>query len=288
MAKDTKIEWAHHTVNLWWGCTKVHTGCNNCYAETLANRWGKNVWGNDVPRRGVKSWASDLENYQQKAKEVNEVHRVFVGSMMDIFEKPMPMVDYKGDDIKVTGTIHGPQPYMTHFLRNLLFDLIDRGKYPNLMFLFLTKRPSNINKYIPESWILSPPKNVMFGTSPVDQATADILIPQLLKVKGNRFLSVEPMLGPIDMKKYLWVNQGEFCHDCGASSKEPCDNVICQFKPLSWVIVGGESGPGKRPFDPEWARSIRDQCQAAKVPFFMKQMDKIKEVPEDLLIRQFY
>ncbi len=285
MGKDTKIEWAHHTVNLWWGCTKVHAGCDNCYAEKLSNRWGKNVWGNDVPRRGTKSWANDLANYQQKAKELNEVHRVFIGSMMDIFEKPMPMVDYKGNEIK--GFVPEKQ-YTTNFLRDLLFDLIDRGKYPNLMFLFLTKRPGNINKQIPESWILSPPKNVMFGTSVSCQQTADTLIPQLIKVKGNRFLSVEPQIEKIDLSKYLWTNKGEYCNDCGDPAKEPCDNGGCQFKPIHWVITGGESGPSKRPFDPEWARLTRDQCKSASVSFFMKQIDKVQPVPQDLLIRQFY
>jgi protein gp37 len=285
MAENSKIEWTHHTVNLWWGCTAVHAGCDNCYAETLSNRWGKNVWGNDNARQATKSWANDLDRYQQKAKFANEVHRVFIGSMMDIFEKPMPMVDYKGNEI----TGHSPQkPFYTSILRDLLFDLITRNKYPNLMFLFLTKRPSNINKFIPESWIENPPQNVMYGASISDQATADTLLPQLLKVKGNRYLSIEPQLGSIDIKKHLWANTGQYCYDCGDPAKTPCDNVMCQFKPISWVIVGGESGAKKRPYNADWARSLRDQCKATGVPFFMKQMDKIQPIPEDLQIREFY
>lgn len=202
MAENSKIEWTHHTVNLWWGCTAVHAGCDNCYAETLANRWGKDVWGNENPRRATKSWTQDLDKYQAKAAALGQIHNVFIGSMMDIFEKPMPLVDYKGN--QPTGHVPN-KPFYTGMLRDLLFDLISRGKYSNLMFLFLTKRPSNINKQIPEAWILNPPANVMFGASISDQETADTILPQLLKVKGNRFLSIEPQLGQIDIKKISLV-----------------------------------------------------------------------------------
>lgn len=179
MAQDSKIEWCHHTANLWHGCTKVHEGCDNCYAQVLSHRWGNDVWGNDKPRKEIKSVFYDLDKYQKLAAEAGEMHRVFVGSMMDIFEKPMPLIDSKGNKRK----------YQTDQLRWLLFANIDFGKYPNLMFLLLTKRPSNINKYIPENWKINPPANVMFGTSPVNQETSYTLVNQLLKVKGKRFLS---------------------------------------------------------------------------------------------------
>lgn len=67
MAKDSKIEWTHHTANLWHGCTKVHEGCDHCYAEALAKRWGNNVWGNDKPRKAIKSVWDDLQKYQKLA-----------------------------------------------------------------------------------------------------------------------------------------------------------------------------------------------------------------------------
>jgi len=67
MAKDSKIEWTHHTANLWHGCTKVHEGCDHCYAEALAKRWGHNVWGNDKPRKAIKSVWDDLQKYQKLA-----------------------------------------------------------------------------------------------------------------------------------------------------------------------------------------------------------------------------
>ena len=100
MAQDSKIEWTKHTQNLWSGCTKVTNGCTNCYAETLSKRFGNDVWGEDKPRLIVKSAWSSLVKFQKLAKESNEIHYVFVGSMMDIFEKPMPLIDSKGGTIE--------------------------------------------------------------------------------------------------------------------------------------------------------------------------------------------
>lgn len=252
MAQNSKIEWTHHTANLWHGCTKVHEGCDNCYAETLSKRWGNDVWGNDKSRKMIKSTYNDLQRFQQLAKSKGEIHRVFVGSMMDIFEKPMPLIDSKGEKIldEDTGT-----------LRYSFFRRIDGGDYSNLMFLFLTKRPSNINKYIPEHWKDNPPKNVMFGTSPVNQETSYTLVNQLLKVNGKHFLSVEPQLASISLLHWL--------------------------PNIDWVIQGGESGHHKRPFNLEWAYDMKQQCEETNTPYFFKQIDKIQQIPDDLMIRQF-
>lgn len=277
MAENSKIEWTHHTANLWWGCTKVHAGCDHCYAETLSHRWGFDVWGNDKPRREVKSVWKDLNRYQKQAAAAGEVHRVFVGSMMDIFEKPFPVISLNGE----SGWLN------TAELRMKLFSLIDSGAFPNLMFLLLTKRPSNINKMIPPAWKENPPKNVMFGCSPVNQETSDKLIPQLLQVNGKKFLSIEPQLGEIYLdRRYLF----EWCpeHDMpsgGCTHSQHKDKS--QFTKIDWIICGGESGAGRRPFNPEWARLLSVQCGIAKVPFFMKQIDKVIPIPEDLMIRQF-
>ncbi len=245
--ENSKIEWCTHTANLWWGCTSVHRGCDNCYAEKLSKRWGHDLWGNNKARKEIKRTFSDLDKYQRDAKKLNCVHSIFVGSMMDIFEKPFPLIDSKSN--ASTGN-----------LRFQLFYRIDRGDYPNLLFLFLTKRSSNINKMIFESWKITPPKNVMFGYSPVDQKTFDDNVPDLLKVNGKRFLSIEPQLGEIDLG--------------GLSG-------------IDWIIQGGESGPRKRPFNLDWARSMRDQCLALGIPYFFKQIDKIQSIPEDLQVREF-
>ncbi len=272
MAQDSKIEWTHHTANLWHGCTKVHAGCDHCYAETLSKRWGKDVWGNDKPRLLVEKVWRDLAKFQKLAAAAGEMHRVFVGSMMDIFEKPMPVINSKGDELVGVGSevgYIGPPPgrgvdcddLTTGHLRAMFFKQIDLCTYPNLMFLLLTKRPSNINKYIPESWKENPPANVMFGTSPADQATADKLIQQLLEVNGRKFLSIEPMLSEINGSEWIPF--------------------------VDWIICGGESGNGRRPFNADWARWLKDQCAYAGIPFFMKQMDKVIPIPFDLRVRQF-
>lgn len=273
MAENSRIEWTKHTLNLWWGCTKVHEGCDNCYAEVWSNRWNNNLWGNDNPRREIKNWDKTLIKFNNKAKELNEIHNVFIGSMMDIFEKPMPIIDKDGNSLS----------YDTKFLRDKLFnEIVPETK--NLKYLFLTKRPSNINKYIPESWKISPPDNVMFGTSVVNQKTADDLIPQLLKVKGKKFLSIEPQLDKISLEnlngKSSWKEKYQVLQTIlysGDSNRDAID----------WVIVGGESGTKRRPYNSEWAYLLRDECKRNNVPFFMKQIDKVIPIPEDLQIREF-
>lgn len=256
MAQNSKIEWTRHSANLWHGCTKVHVGCDNCYAEVLAKRFGNDIWGNDKHRKEIKSVWNDLLRMQKLAKKAGEMHRVFVGSMMDIFEKPMPLIDSKGEQIyRADG-----EEKTTGYLRSVLFQKITHGEYPNLMFLLLTKRPSNINKYIPESWKETPPVNVMFGTSPVNQQTFETLVRHLQEVNGKRFLSIEPQLDKI---------------------------VLGDLKGIDWIIQGGESGHHNRPFDLDWARSMRDECTSLGVPYFFKQIDKIKEIPPDLEVRGF-
>ena len=253
MAKNSSIEWTKHTANLWHGCTKVHEGCDNCYAAALSKRWGNDVWGNDKPRKQIRSVWDDLLKYQKEADSKGEIHRVFVGSMMDIFEKPMPVIDHLGNHYEHT----------TGELRLRFFDNISNGMYPNLMFLLLTKRPSNINKYIPDAWKHCPPDNVMFGTSPVNQATANNLIAHLTEVNGKRFLSVEPQLDEITLLPWLQSNS------------------------IDWVIQGGESGPKKRPFNTDWARKLKTECQSTNTPYFFKQIDKVQLIPEDLMVREF-
>lgn len=271
MAANSKIEWTMHTSNLWHGCTNIHEGCDNCYAEVLSHRWKNDLWGNDKPRKETKTWYNDLLKYQKKAFEAGEIHRVFIGSMMDIFEKPMKVVNHKFEEMD----------YDTSKLRKKLFEEIVPIT-PNLMYLFLTKRPSNINKYIPESWKTNPPKNVMFGTSVVNQKTADKLIPQLLEVNGQLFLSVEPMLDKIDLTS-IKGNAGSV-YQCLQPITNHGDS---NRNSIDWVIVGGESGHGRRPFNTDWGRLIMKHCKQYNVPFFFKQIDKILPIPEDLKVREF-
>ncbi len=251
MAENSKIEWTDHTGNLWKGCSKVHAGCVNCYAETLSNRFKENVWGNDKPRMLVKSFFPKLDSFQKKAEKENTIKKVFVGSMMDIFEKPMPMIDHNQNVLEETNT---------GVLRKLFFDQVSKGVFPNLIFLFLTKRPSNINKYIPEEWKDNTPKNVWFGCSPVDQETYNNFFGHMMKVNGNTFYSIEPQLGGINLNS----------HD-----------------KVKWIIQGGESGANRRPFDLNWAEQMRAQCSTYNIPYFFKQIDKVIPIPEHMMIREF-
>lgn len=289
--QNVGISWTDYTANAWEGCTKVHAGCDNCYAETICHRWGKDVWGNDKPRRYVKSFFSNLNKYQKEAAREGRMKTVFVGSMMDVFEKPMPMIDGNGEPVMSDILFPNAEPcwpLTTGDVRRKFFRQIEAGIYPNLLFLLLTKRPSNINKYIPEVWLSdAAPDNVMFGTSVVNQETADKLIPQLLEVKGNRFLSMEPLLGPVDLDEWISESAETRCrshyrrtkHDCawmgGESGLFACEDCDAQdyipHRTIDWVIVGGESGPKARPMRPEWAQSIQMQCAEAGVKFHFKQ-----------------
>lgn len=258
--ENSKIEWTHHTANLWWGCTEVHAGCDNCYAKALSHRYDKVLlWGNDTPRRRILGTFDDLRKYQRQAKKAGEIHRVFVGSMMDIFEKSAPLLNPVEEHFETTDD-----------LRQELFTQItwgpnSEGLYPNLLFLFLTKRPSNIAKYVPAGWLEDPPKNVMYGTSISDMNGP--LVKQLLSVKGKHFLSIEPQLEFIDLS-FIKAFQEE-------------------GKYIDWVIQGGESGNRKRPFNLRWAVSMRDQCAEMGIPYFFKQIDKIQTIPDYLQIKQF-
>jgi len=257
MALNSNIEWTNHTANLWWGCTEVHEGCDNCYARTWANRYGTQ-WGNDTPRKAIKSVWGNLLGMQAKAAAKGEIHRVFVGSMMDIFEKPMPFGDGKALAIDSSDG----SPIYTDYLRDKFFNEIVPNS-PNLLFLLLTKRPSNINKYIPSAWLDNQPKNVMYGASVVNEKTALDVKRHFYEIEGRKFLSVEPQLEFIDFSR---------------------NDLLYE---IDWLIQGGESGPKKRPFDPDWARHTMEVCKRKDVSYFFKQIDKIQPIPEDLECRQF-
>lgn len=281
MGYNSKIEWTGPTANFWWGCQRVHDGCTHCYAASLSNRWGKDLWDNE--RREIKKsvW-TDILKWQAEAESEGKRVRVFVGSMMDIFERDQPVVNAAGDQVYQVPGRHKiyEQPVRLSDLREIIFNELVPA-CPNLIFLFLTKRPSNINKMIPEAWLTDPPSNVMFGASVVDQKSCDNVALHFLKVKGYKFLSIEPLLEKIYMGSFI-------THHLPDYHSEPYHDYSMS---VDWVIVGGESGPHARPFDPDWARSIQNDCSATGTPFFMKQMGGKKkpfpDIPEDLLSREF-
>lgn len=269
MGKDSEIEWCHHTFNPWWGCEKVSAGCLHCYAETLSHRWGFDIWGpaKHTARRtfGDKHWQEPIKwNREVEIQNYGSLiapqrHRVFSGSMCDVFENH-PMLPAE---------------------REKLFGLISATPY--LDWLLLTKRPENILQMIPEEWKDSPLHNVWFGTSVEDQGQADKRIPELLKVPATvRFLSCEPLIEEVNLHEHFGPSLYYYEDEDGGYSKD-----WKYESDIDWVIIGGESGHGKRPFNTNWARSIHGQCEMAGVAFFMKQVDKIQSIPDDLMIRQF-
>ena len=224
MGDTTGIGWTDHTHNPWWGCARVSPACRFCYADTQASRWGHDLWHRNGPRRMMSdaNWAKPLR-WNREAEAAGEPKRVFCASMADVFE----------DHPDVTGA------------RARLWDLIERT--PWLRWQLLTKRPENVTGMVP--WGGDWPGNVWLGTSVENQRWAAERIPVLVSIPSRvRFLSCEPLLGPIDLSQWLAAGQ------------------------LDWIIAGGESGGAKRrEMDLRWLESIAGQCQAAGVPCFVKQ-----------------
>lgn len=274
MAGGSKIEWTTHTSNFWWGCFKVSDGCKNCYAETWANRWGKSIWGPPATtqREYKKAAWRDVPKWDKQARAAGVRHRVFVQSMADFFEDHPLVIQWRRDAMALM------------------------SQCTNLDFQVLTKRPENISQMMPLEWCIKWPDHIWAGTSVENQQTADERIPHLLEVPARvRFLSMEPLLGPVNLDQYFGLLPGNTWAECLCNEIDPADRpcITCESRHalgemsgINWIIVGGESGPNKRPIDLDWARSIRDQCQTAGVPFFMKQIDKVQPIPDDLMIRE--
>jgi protein gp37 len=301
--KDSAIQWTDHTFNPWIGCTKVSPGCANCYAAVSVPAKMRGIkWGKGEPRQRTSAayWKQPLAWNKFPLGRVRP--RVFCASLADWLDNEVPIA----------------------WLADLLKLIHDT---PNLDWLLLSKRPENWKDRIVaalnhltgerdqnpsafENWLdlwqagADAPDNVWLGTTVENQEMADHRIPELLKIPARvRFLSCEPLLGAVDLR-HVTSSTGEWLTITGR---------------IDWVIVGGESGPGARPFNIDWARDIVKQCMAADVAPFVKQLgsmpvcdcsiavesfsanccyhfpnpirDKkggdINEFPDDLRIRQF-
>lgn len=242
MAKNSAIEWTDHTFNPWWGCVKVGPGCDNCYAAAFDKRVGGKHWeGPGAPIRyfGEKHWAQPLKWNLQAMKEGRRF-RVFCASMADVFDnRAEPLV------------------------RARLWRLIKVT--PNLDWIIVTKRIGNAADMLPFAFDAYSYPNVWLLITVVNQDEADRDIPKLLNIPARvRGLSVEPMLGPINL------NRIHFRDGIHMSALHGGRDTPTPWH-LNWVICGGESGHGARAMHPAWAQSLRDQCAAAGVPFFFKQ-----------------
>lgn len=266
---ETKIHWATHTWNPVTGCDKVSPGCDNCYAEKMSKRLaGRYGYPQEKP------FSVTIHNDRlDEPRKLKKPQRIFVCSMSDLFHKDVP-IDFH---IKIFGIM---------------------ASLPQHVFMVLTKRPENALDFCQQvglipSGLPSPacqtpsgevwPENVWIGCTAEDQAMASKRIPFLLQIPAKiRFVSVEPMLGVVDLE-FLALNEK---HYFNALRYDGLFNV------LDWVICGGESGPNARPMSDKWAKYLKDQCVKNNIPFFMKQMSgktkaERENIPEHLFLRQF-
>lgn len=275
MSDRSRIEWTEATWNPVTGCTKVSPGCDHCYAERIVDRFkGKGAFAT------VELSAPKLE----APFKWRTARMVFVNSMSDLFHDDVP--DTFLDEVFGVMAV-------AHAMRGHIFQI-------------LTKRPGRMRSYLNQTirqmpgghqgstrqaiagaahrWAIDrinagalsdaietgdgwPLPNVWLGVSVEDQKWADIRIPALLETPAAvRWLSCEPLLGPIDLKRWLGPVAWPECWNRHTPSAE-CSSCI---QP-DWVVAGGESGPSARPMHPDWARSLRDQCAKVELPFFFKQ-----------------
>ena len=212
MSEQTGIEWTDSTWNPVTGCNKISPGCKNCYADRMAPRL--KAMGNPRYANGFRvTLHHDLVDLPKRWRKPR---RIFVNSMSDLFHEAVPL----------------------EFIRSI-FDTIEES--PRHTFQVLTKRPETALGY---ACSLQWPDNLWMGASVENQDYVHRVDTLRLIPAKTRFLSLEPLIGPI--------------HDLNLND-------------IHWVITGGESGPGSRPIEPRWVQSIRDQCVAQDTPFFFKQ-----------------
>lgn len=246
MAENSSIEWCHHTFNPWIGCTKVSPACDNCYAEDWDKRYnGGEHWGPKAPRRRTSeaNWRKPLK-WNKEAEKNGVRYRVFCASLADVFDNKVDP-EWRRD----------------------LWELIKAT--PNLDWLLLTKRPQNIMRFLPDDYGVDKYPNVWLGTTVENQDEASRRIPHLLDIPAAvRFLSMEPLLGEVDLSQVLpKIGGGE----------ERLDYISALDEGIDWVITGGESGSHFRSADPDWFRSLRDQCAARETAFLFKQWDGARQ-----------
>lgn len=261
MAAETGIEWCDSTFNPWVGCTKVGPGCDHCYAEGWAKRSGTVQWGPHAERRRTtpQNWRKPLQ-WDRDHEAFQALHgrrqRVFCASLADWLDNQVP-IEWLIDLL-----------YLVRTTPNLDWLLLSKrvGNWrKQLEMARLTIGASNLDKRPLREWVVAwldgvSPTNVLLGATVVNQQEADRDVPKLLATPAAvRFLSIEPMLGPIKLGT-CWFPR-----------------YRVDGSGVHWVICGGESGPGARPMHPDWARSLREQCASAGVPFLFKQWGEYAE-----------
>lgn len=284
-----KIEWSEYQWNPLTGCTMVSPGCTNCYAMKMAHRFKgvhpKYEGTTKVTDGGKVIWTGQINLDEKALMEPltwKKPRRVFVNSMSDLFHESVPF-----EFIDKVFAVMALTPHITYmvltkrpermaeYMNEIQTNrIVQFGKYAGMRLDDIQRSKGRVwqiaSKGKPDyklpGW---PLPNVWLGTTVENQEQADKRIPELLKCPAVvRFLSCEPLLGPVDIKEYLHESickQYGRCAKCDPQLGEPFEEAI------DWVIAGGESGREARPVHPDWIRSLRDQCQAVGVPFFFKQ-----------------
>lgn len=264
----SKIEWTDEVWNPTVGCRRVSEGCRNCYAERMAKRlvaMGRKEYAGLLDESG--RWSGQVRMLEDRLSQPlrwKRPRRVFVDSMSDLFHEDV------SDD----------------FIRQVFVTMAWCKQHT---FMILTKRPERMKEFVSrlEFTEMTRP-NVWLGVSVENQRAADERIPHLLETPAAvRFVSCEPLLGPVDLNMGICPvcggcgeTAGHYFQDDGMDTCDGCGGSGKTIDKIDWVICGGESGPGARPMHPDWARSLRDQCQAAHVPFFFKQWGEWLPVAE--------
>ena len=304
---STKIEWADHTINPTVGCMKCSPGCANCYAERFAARLVRNPqtaakYAGVVDEHGHWTGKISEPDYSVFERLPKTPKRVFLGSMTDLFFQGVN--DYGRKALRTNdGKLYEFAPNTMHVRIARL--LVQIGRYPQHTFMMLTKRPEAMGEAL-DLLLKRPLLNLWIGVTVCNQEEADEKIPVLLSIPAaKRFVSIEPMLGAIELREHFLR---EHCLVCKGTDRDYtgchsqteghfCCNDGCDctaypwgthwMRGLDWVICGGETGHNARPMHPEWARSLRDQCQGAGVPFFFKGWGEWvteNQSPEDIVL----
>ncbi|MFO0806715.1 MAG: phage Gp37/Gp68 family protein [Gemmataceae bacterium] len=296
MAENSAIEWTDATWNPTTGCTRVSDGCRNCYAFQLHDmRHEAHKAGKSVPAQYAKPF-KELQMFEDRLTAPlswRKPRRIFVNSMSDLFHKDVPEVFI--DRVFAAMALAEWHTYQILTKRpERMAEYFSRAEYRTGRIAAAVEgfaavlpwkkqrrvgdmavtSPAGVYEGLMGGWRSPLPKNVWLGTSVENQDAADKRIPHLLSVPAAvRFLSCEPLLGEVNLRRY-------FHHSYRCPAYVPPPRPVsyagqgegCTCPRLHWVIVGGESGPGARPCRVEWIRSIVDQCRAASVPVFAKQL----------------
>ena len=299
MGDKSKIEWTEATWNPTVGCSVISPGCTNCYAMKMAARieamaigqTTKNgspglaptyYAGTTQPSKAGPVWTGKLalapEDVLFKPLRWKRPRMIFVNSMSDLFHESVP--DEWIDRVFAVMALCPQHTFqvLTKRAGRMCVYLSENDMAARVAPIGAAMMEDSDRNYSALRWQQWPLPNVWLGVSTEDQKRADERIPHLLETPAAiRFVSAEPLLGPIDLTHIDLPGGDEEIFPLGwpaGRDDQPCHPF------LDWVIVGGESGPNARPMHPDWARSIRDQCQAAGVPFFFKQWGEWVSVSE--------